>query len=92
MSKDMNSLNNENGGFVTTTSASLRSATHSSLRKSPFESSNVLLFLPVQSIVSNSPTPSLLYLVVINKVKFNSLKCSVKYFVNALSIGSSQLQ
>ncbi len=55
------SRNRENGGFVTTTSDSLRNSMHSSLLKSPFPSRIVKLFLLLlsnNSISDKSTAPS----------------------------------
>src|SRR3972149_5190791 len=58
------SRNSENGGFVTTISASLSSSTHSSLRKSPFPFKGVAVFLLLfnkffTSSRSIAPSPSI---------------------------------
>lgn len=62
MSVVMYSRISENGGFVTTMSASSRSAIHSALRKSPSPSSISMVFSPVRnssatSSMSMPPSP-----------------------------------
>ena len=65
-STEIYSLNNENGGFVTTISDSSSNSKHSLLRKSPSPSSSERLFSPdlkssATSNISMPPSPVLSY-------------------------------